>query len=313
MIKSAQVANLNIVFGDHDKPMLECFDTIMYPALASGIPKIIDENEYKFMHIDISKSKEGIYLLTGILVKRTTLEIKSDINDEGELIKKNERYSAAPYSSFVINLLNHRMIFMPNQKGSPTLANFRSMIRFVISSYIKQKNSEIEDGEKLEYAVINVVGIPSAQKMDEILGSVERINSLTLRFYPLNGDADYTEAFEVLTKDMREELGSKRGEIIFKSPKSISGVKKLLEKSVGTINPIIRGVTKTNNKILLKADELSEKYPIEVDDDADILQIEKQLVEKVSEIKDMKFTNNQHNEIYEKCREKIMTFVSQRR
>lgn len=30
----AQVANFNVVFGDDEKPMLDYFDNILYPALA---------------------------------------------------------------------------------------------------------------------------------------------------------------------------------------------------------------------------------------------------------------------------------------
>lgn len=313
MIKSAQVANFNIVFGDNESPMLDYFDTIIYPALISGISKTINDNEYRFMNIDISKSKEDIYVLTGILVKKTTLEIKSDINDAGELIEKDERYSTAPYSSFVINLLNHRMIFMPNQKGSPTLSNFSSTVKFIISSYIKEKNRNLEDKDKLEYATINVVGIPSAKTMDELLANVEKINSLTLRFYPLNGDMDYTEAFGILTTEMREEVGCKTGEIVFKSPKSISGVKNLLEKAAGTIDPILKVVTKGKSKATLKDYELSEKYQIEVDDNIDFDSAGEQLVEKIAEIHSMQFTNEQHAMIYKRNEGKIIHFTKQGR
>ena len=31
--KEAQVANFNVVFGENEEPMLDYFDTIIYPAL----------------------------------------------------------------------------------------------------------------------------------------------------------------------------------------------------------------------------------------------------------------------------------------
>ena len=94
IVKNAQVANFNIVFGDKERPMLDCFDTIIYPALISGISRVAGDDEYSFMNIDVVKSKEGIYILTGILVKKTILEIKSDINENGELVEKDDKYSA---------------------------------------------------------------------------------------------------------------------------------------------------------------------------------------------------------------------------
>lgn len=310
--KNAQVANFNIVFGDKEQPMLDFFDTIIYPAMTSKISKVIDDNEYMFKNIEIIKNKEDVYVLKGILVKKTILEIKSDLDEEGELIEKDEKYSAAPYSAFVVNLLNHRMIFMPNQKGSPTIPNFRSTLKYVIDAYINMKNKKLNAEQKLEYALVNVVGIPSAKTMDELLDNVKKINSLTLRFYPLNGDIDYTEAFGILTTDMRKDVGCKNGEIIFKSPKSIEGIKKLLEKAAGTINPILQVVTKEGSKAKLKDYELSEKYELDFEEDTDFEAEGIQLMDKMSSIETLTFTNDEHNMIYKRNEEKIIPFVKKR-
>lgn len=310
--KNAQVANFNIVFGDKEQPMLDFFDTIIYPAMTSNISRVIDDNKYMFKNIEIVKNEENIYVLKGILVKKTILEIKSDLDEEGELIEKDEKHSAAPYSVFVINLLNHRMIFMQNQKGSPTIPNFRSTLKYVIDAYINMKNKELSAEQKLDYALVNVVGIPSAKSMDELLDNVKKINSLTLRFYPLNGDIDYTEAFGILTTDMRRDVGCKNGEIIFKSPQSIDGIKKLLEKAAGTINPILRVITKEGSKAKLKDYELSEKYELDFEEDTDFEAESVQLMDKMSSIETLTFTNDEHNMIYKRNEEKIIPFVKKR-
>ncbi len=310
--RSAQVANFNIVFGDKEQPMLDFFDKIIYPAMNANISKVSDDNEYMFKNIEISKNKEDVYVLKGILVKKTILEIKSDLDEDGELIEKDEKYSAAPYSVFVVNLLNHRMIFMPNQKGSPSIANFRSTLKYVIDKYTNMQNKELDEEQKLEYALVNVVGIPSAKTMDELLGNVKRINSLTLRFYPLNGDIDYTEAFGILTTDMRKDVGCKNGEIVFKSPKSIEGIKKLLEKAAGTINPILQVVTKEGSKAKLKDYELSEKYELDFEENVDFETESEQLVDKMSSIATLTFTNSEHDKIYKRNEEKIIPFVKKR-
>lgn len=312
MKKSAQVANFNVVFGQTEKPMLDFFDSVIFPAFTSGISKVIDDNEYLFKNVEISTKFADKYVLTGKIVKKTVLEIKSDLNDDGELIEKDEKYSAAPYSSFAINLLNHRMIFMPNQKGSPSLLNFRSTFKYVVDTYIKDKNKQLENDCKLEYALINIVGIPSASSMDELLDNVEKVNSLTLRFYPLNGDMDYTNAFGILTNEMRKEVGCKNGEIIFKSPKSISGIKKILEKAAGTIEPILKVVTKGNSKAILKDYELSEKYDIDIAE-TNFEEETEQLVNQMGNISTLTFTNDEHNNIYQKNMGRIIPFVKEKR
>lgn len=309
MKKYAQVANFNIVFGEDEKPMLDYFDTVIYPAFTSDIKKVSDGNEYLFKNVEISEGVGNKYILTGQFVKKTILEIKSDINEEGELVEKDEKYSAAPYSSFAINLMNHRMIYVPNQKGSPTLANFRSSVKYVISNYIKEKNKDIDEKNKIAYALVNIVGIPSAKTMDDLLKNVEKINKLTLRFYPLNGDLDFSEVFGVITRDMREEVGSKNGEIVFKSPKSINGVKTVIEKAAGTIDPILQVTTKGKSKATLKDYELSEKYELEFNDNSDLEDESSQIINKMSTIDTLNFSNDSHQEIYERNKVKIIPFV----
>ena len=312
MKKSAQVANFNVVFGENELPMLECFDTIVFPAFSSGITKKMGDNELLFKNIEITQNEKN-YVLTGKIVKKTVLEVKSDLNEKGELVEKDEKYSAAPYSTFVINLRNHRMIYMPNQKGSPSLACFRSVVKHVLDTYIRQENSKLEEGKKLDYAVANVVGIPSARSMDELLDNVEKVNSLTLKFYPLNGDMDYTEAFGLLSNDIRKELDSKTGAITYNSPKSIVGIKNILAKAAGTIEPVIKVITKGKSKATLKDYELAEKYEIDVDEKKDFKEETKQLVEKTSEIETLKFTNDKHDDIYNRNKGKIIPFTNGKR
>ena len=310
--KNVQVANFNVVFGEDEHPMLDYFDTIIYPSMSSGISKKMSEDEYLFKNIEIDKNQKEYYVLRGIIVKKTILEIKSDLNEQGELIEKDEKHPSAPYSLFAINLLNHRMIFMPNQKGSPTLANFRSAVKYVINAYIKVKNKELDAEHKLDYALVNVVGIPSAHSMDALLKDVAKISSLTLRFYPLNGDIDYTEAFGFLTTDVRTELDCKNGEIIYKSPKSIEGVKKLLEKAAGTIDPILKVVTKGGSTARLKDYDLSEKYDLSFEEGIDIFAEEETLITKMASIATLNFVNDAHNSIYERNEEKIIKYYVKR-
>ncbi len=312
MKKSAQIANFNVVFGENERPMLDFFDTIVFPALTSGITKKLGDNELLFKNIEITQNDNN-FVLTGKIVKKTVLEVKSDLNEEGELIEKDEKYSTAPYSTFVINLLNHRMIYMPNQKGSPSLTNFRTAVSYIMNTYIRQENIKLEDGKKLDYAIVNIVGIPSVRSMAELLDNVEKVNSLTLKFYPLNGDMDYTDAFGLLSNNVRKELDCKTGSITYNSPKSIAGIKNVLVKAAGTIEPIIKVITKGKSKATLKDYEFAEKYEIDVGDKKDFEGETKQLVEKTSEIETLNSTNNMHNDIYERNKEKIIPFTNGKR
>ena len=110
--KKMAVANFNVVFfaGAQEKTLLDCFETIVYPAFTSGVKRVSGGAEYFFMDIEIEEETEGDLILKGKLIKKTILEIKSDIDEMGNLVEKDDRYSTAPYSMFVIYLRNHRMI-----------------------------------------------------------------------------------------------------------------------------------------------------------------------------------------------------------
>lgn len=306
--KNAMIANFNITFGDEEKPMLDYFDSIVYPAMISDKVRKQEDVEYLLKYVSVTKDIKDEYTLVGNIIKKTILEVKSDLDVDGELIEKDEKYSTAPYSTFAINLKNHRMIFVQNQKGSPTLANFRAMVAFLIRDYVKVKNDSIEETDKLPYAMVNIVGIPSARSIDGLLENVEKINSLTLRFYPLNGDIDYSGTFGILSKEMRNEVGSKNGEVVFKSPKLISGVKNVLEKAAGTIDPILKVVTKEKSKVSLKDYQMSEKYELDFEAEQDLIDERKAVVKKMKDISSLQYTNDEHERIYNNNLAKIIPF-----
>ncbi len=311
MVKNFQIANFNVTFGNEAIPMLDFFDTVIYPAFKSKNIRIINDNSYLFLNIEIHEYSPYSHVLTGVLVRKTTLEIKSDLTSDGNLIEKDEQYSTAPYSLFAINLRNHRMVFMPNQKGSPSLASFQSTAKHVINSYIKTENQKRCNDNKLEYAEIHVVGIPNAETIDNLLDNVKKIKRLTLRFYPLNGDIDYSEAFDILTNQMRKTLGCKTGEVVFNNPKSITGAKKIIAQAGGTISPILKVTTNENSEATFKDDTMSERYALEVVDDSDITNTKQQLLDKMTEIETVNYTNSQHNDIYNRNKAKIIPFVRQ--
>ena len=56
--KRVAVANFNIVFTDvnnEERPLLDCFDSIVMPALNSGIERQQGNNTYLLMNIEIKQ------------------------------------------------------------------------------------------------------------------------------------------------------------------------------------------------------------------------------------------------------------------
>ena len=310
--KEAQVANFNVVFGENEEPMLNYFDTIIYPAFMSELKRKEKDAEYFFHGVQLLESEICGYVLVGKIVKKTTLEVYSDVDESGRLIEKDERYSSAPYSTFAIYLKNHRMVLVKNQKGSPTLATFRSTANRIIQSYWINVNKERDEKQQLPEPEIRIVGIPSVRSMEQALKNVESVNKLFLCFYPLNGDLSFNEAFGVLSKEIRKTVGSKSGRVIYNTPKNISGIAKVLEESAGTIEPILEVTTKEKAKIRIRDTETAERYQIQIQDDNGFEEESKEIVQKTEKLKVIQFTNENHDGIYEKNKEKIIRFIPKR-
>lgn len=304
--KEAQIANFNVVIGEDEKPMLDYFDTFIYPAFVSDIKRKEKGSEYLFKGVEIVENSKKEYVLVGKIVKKTVLEVHSDIDETGELVEKNERHSSAPYSTFAIFLKNHRMVLVPNQKGSPTLASFRSTVHKILSEYRKKDNENRDEYDKIPDFDVKVVGIPSVKSILSVLRTVDRVNELTLRFYPLNGDFDFTGLFGSMTTDLRKAVGSKRGETVLKSPKDIDGIAKVLEDAAGTVDPIITVTTKDKSKLRLKETEFSERYKLQIKDGMDYPKENREIIKKTENISVLEYTNELHDEIYNRNLKKII-------
>lgn len=92
MGKNVAVANFNVTFGEDEKPLLEYFDSIIYPSFTSNIKRhyryMDDENTdiYSLIDVKIVDFGNENYVLTGKFVKETIVEIKGVIKDN-QLIK----------------------------------------------------------------------------------------------------------------------------------------------------------------------------------------------------------------------------------
>lgn len=307
--KKVSVANFNVVFDDNqtESPMLDYFETVIMPAMKAGYVQKKGDNEFLFTDVHVEKDIDEQYVLVGNIVKKTILEIKSDLDDMGNLVEKDEMHSSAPYSMFVIYLNNHRMILAENQKGSPTIANFRTLTRYVLDRFIRINNDD-DSKDKLPIALVNVVGIPRRESIEAILKEVHKVNKLTLRFYPLNGDGDVNlaGAFGMLSKEARVILGAKTGSVSYNSPSNINGILQMVEESNATVEPIFFVTHKDKSKTRIKEDEITETKHITID--GDCAENEVRLIESGKNIKSINYKSEENEEIYNRNKSKIIQF-----
>ncbi|MBN8434735.1 hypothetical protein JF536_11570 [Priestia flexa] len=297
--KSLYVANFNCTFGTDNRPMLEYFEEVILPAFKSSEKRESDGNRYFFENVQLIMVK-GQFMLSGLLIKSTKLEVKSRYTQENGLVMTNEVYPSDPYSYFLINLKNHRMVIVKNQKGSPNLSNFSATAKFLLTQYVRKFNQTVDQKEKkLPMANLNVVAIPFEGAIRKELRNVKKIKNIILRFYPLNGDVEDKETFTHL-REMLDELDSKSGFAQINTPDNKDKVIDLLDNTKGLVRPSLRVVYSNKSSKTLKDDAFTEEMKIPLDDSESLYDNMDNIAGKVINKEEFNDTSEENQSIYDR-------------
>ncbi|KUH43710.1 hypothetical protein M2E15_5943 [Bacillus mycoides] len=308
--KSLYIANFNCTFGKENKPMLDYFEEIVMPAFQQSQVRESDGNKYFFDNVKLIMVK-GEFMLGGLLIKRTKLEVKS-LYTEGKLTLTNEIHPSDPYSYFLINLKNHRMVLVKNQKGSPNLGNFSATAKYVLKDYISKINRDIEDKEeRLPAANLNIVAIPFKDAIRKEMKNVKKIQNVILRFYPLNGDIDGNEVFTYM-REMLEEVDSKSGHTQINTPDNRENIINLLDDTNGLVRPTLRVVYNNGSARTLRDDSFTEEMQIQLEDTEDLYENLDSIAGRVINEEQFTDTSEENQNIYERWFGKLMSIFEGR-
>ncbi|RHU98261.1 hypothetical protein DXC08_01935, partial [Clostridium sp. OM07-9AC] len=87
--KKMTVANINMVFGKDEEPMIYHLDDIILPALNSQIKKKSGRDTRLFFEDVKLRELKNEIVLAGLLIKDTILEVRSEYNDSDGLKNTN--------------------------------------------------------------------------------------------------------------------------------------------------------------------------------------------------------------------------------
>lgn len=307
MENNVSIANFNVTFGEKEEPMLCYFDTVVFPAFKSEFVREFKErtgkikDKFYFLNVRIVESEESGYVLTGQFVRETELEVKSIVRGK-QIEKRDDHYPSAPYSVFYIYLKNHRMILIKNQKGSPGIKQFSQTVSYTLRRFIREYNRESVKS-KLPRPMINVVGIPSTESVEETFRNVTKVNKLVLRFFPLNGDLDLTPTIENLTRDIRVPAGANTGNITLNSCNNKKGVIDVLNGLQGVMEPALNVDMGERKGIRIKNNILSENMTWNLNEDS--INDETKVLKYASKSESIRIVSAQNQVIYDNNMDKI--------
>lgn len=316
-LKSYSFANFNCTFGDLNEPMLNYFDSVIYPALQKDKDlKTTRKKYYIIKDLEII-DYEGQYALKGLFIKKTELEIFSDMVDD-KLVEKDIRMSVAPYSLFILMLTNHRLILVKNQNGSPSISNFETHIKKIISKYIevenrertKLKEKENQDISLLPNMNLNIVSFPSKESLEKQLSNLKKIKKVALKVYPLNGEVLVNDVFMNLRKEL-DILKSSSGNFDINSPKDIKEVINLVEGTKGTVKATITGINKDDKDTTIVDEYYKEEHdvllPEHQSNEDNVKEVIRDALNKKVEMREI---SDENKSIYLRSLEKLKRMIS---
>lgn len=275
--KQMYVADLNVVFGKKEEPLIKHIDDIVLPALKANLSiEASERTSYIFTDVKLNEIEENEYIIQGILIKDTVLNVMSEYSQDKGLEKTNKYFKSSPYSVFIIYLKNHRMVLVKNQPGSPDIRSFGAAMKQAMKLYISEQNQErkLSKAELLPMPKTHIAGIKTVQSVKEALKDVEKISKLVFKFYPLNAEWDYDSVFGQIDGAIRKAIVSNKGRMEFSSPQSKDGVAKIIEETEGLVQTEMKVIYKSDlslsgskKKGTIKDSEISEVMNIDLNSD----------------------------------------------
>jgi hypothetical protein len=307
--KKVQLANFNITFGDDKEPMLNYFDSIIYPTFTSNLHRKYRDDDYYFINNVKVMKLNNEYALVGFFIKSTQLEIKSKIVGN-KLENTDEVHPAAPFSTFVILLKNHRMFLIKNQKkGSPDIRSFNTTVRSLLKQYIHNINNGIENTEeKLPLPIVNIVGLPSNNDIMTQLKSVKKITQFTMRLYPLNDDLPGTDLEEQLANRIKA-TGANTGSNVVNSPSNKKEIAKIITKTEGRAEPILNVVYEGGGTGSIRNEVFTENIELPIDGET-ISSIANEAYYHLKDRPELNVTSTNHQNTLQRNINKILNYLT---
>lgn len=225
-LKTIQAVNFNCVFGNEEAPMLEEFKRIVFPAFKYGKKEYKNSivKQFFFSEVKIFETNLG-YCLYGKIIKDINLVVKNILDDKGNLIDVDNKVPSAPYSEFILILKNHKMLFTPSQPGSPTLYDFKNLIKHSITKLIRA-NDFREDKKRLKFR-LNIYEIPEEVKLEQKLKKFKEIEFFKFEIAPQNSRLFDDNYINNLEKE-RKEMGANKIQQVIVKPSYLERIKEII-------------------------------------------------------------------------------------
>lgn len=233
--RNLELANMVVKFGD-DLVLMDLFDELVKPAFFDKtLRRTYDETEYLLHKVQLIDLGDGIAGIGGRIIKDTLLHVDQILVD-GKLENADERISSSPSSFFLLILNNHRLLYVREQKGSPSLGEFQG----TITKFLRHQHSHYIDAlhqqsktpgptltkkslkEKIPQPKVDVRPIGSSKSVEDFIKQFQTLEVLKVDILPVNDDEIESRGLFPELHDAETQLGSKKTTVRFENKAGLS-------------------------------------------------------------------------------------------
>ena len=268
------LANFTCKFGEK-YVMLDLFEQVVFPAFMENRIRTFGDASYSFLDQQIAKFDDDEVCLCGRLVKDTIVE-RSQIMVDGKIVEDHKSMESAPTSFFVLLLSNHKLLYVRESPGAPSLSSFTSTISLFLGDaykewirtvYDNKKNNNKKITWKALYSQIpppkvTVTPMSSEDSVSAFIEKFKAVNAIEVRVLETNHELDNSPIFGEM-REIKELIGADN--MLLRSQKSgavgldKANLAKLISSQAGDGNTevTIKGTAINGEKITAKDDSFS--------------------------------------------------------
>lgn len=348
---SATLANFNCTqrIKGQTIPMLYFFKHIIWPALNDNelFRETGKEMQYKNKFyisdvklVKLNDSDKDPIAIVGKHIKRTILNIRPDFDAKKGFIGNASQSPSAPYSTFILLLNNHRVIYFPNDKGAPNVQSFSATIGHIVTSYVSKQRTQITNqlikvnnsknkgyllndlhfdnlknfretylDVNFQFPDVNVVAIESKDLVDEAFSQISKIKSVTFKFYkPNNEPLNFNNLFESCYNIIEQTKSTSLNQVL-RNPEEKDLIRDGISSSEGKLDFNVQAVDDNNEPLSIQPDSVSLKVHVHVDMEETIDIVASNIYNQVKDKSCIKEVSEENENLYNELIDSVSALI----
>lgn len=222
--KQLEFANFVCRFGQKSV-LVDQLERVVLPAFSIDREKSSAKTRLFLHDVVVTEHSKNEHVIGGRIVKDTILESEKLYDKQTRKLEDSTNsLRSSPSSFFALVVETHRLIFVKEHRGSPTLRTFENLMRrFLLEAYIEaygkspsRKSTAEPEPDRPSPPTLEIVPMMSESSLGAFLDRFDIIQSLSVRVAETNNELDNSDLLDNVRESHRR-MQSTKTELSYKS------------------------------------------------------------------------------------------------